>query len=220
MITAIFTSCGRFDLLEKTLISFYKYNDVPLERCIIIDNSALPTVEQSITELVDRNNFDSVYMLINEKNIGQVASIDTAYSFVETDYIFHCEDDWEFFDTGFMQKSLDVLTDRPNVINVNLRVRFDGERGSMHPITEPYTTKNGTVYHEYIVGYLGAWHGFSWNPGLRRKSDYDKIKPYKQHGEESSVGQLYKDMGYVSACLENSYCKHIGINRPTFKSNQ
>jgi len=33
------------------------------------------------------------------KNIGQIKSIDKAYSMVDTEYIFHCEDDWEFYDS-------------------------------------------------------------------------------------------------------------------------
>jgi len=220
MITAIFTSCGRFDLLEKTIVSFVKYSDISVEKIIIIDNSVNPYTDAIIDDMVKRNRLESVYLITNEENIGQVSSIDVAYSFVDTEYIFHCEDDWEFFDTGFMELSKKLLEDRSDIINVNLRVRFDGEKGSMHPITEIYTSKNNVRYHEYIIGYLGAWHGFSWNPGLRRLSDYNKIKPYKQHGEESKVGLLYKNMGYVSACLEKSYCKHIGTYSTTPKSNQ
>ncbi|MFM7850359.1 MAG: hypothetical protein ACKO96_00225, partial [Flammeovirgaceae bacterium] len=111
------------------------------------------------------------------------------------------------------------MEDRDNIINVNLRIRFDGEKGSMHPITELKTSTNGINYHEYELNYLGAWHGFSWNPGLRRKSDYDLIAPFKQYGDESGVGTKYKNLGYVAACLEKSYCKHIGTYSSTPKSN-
>lgn len=219
MITAVFTSCGRFDLLQRTLASFLKYADLPIKQTIIIDNSTNPQTEEAMRHIATslKTTFD---LLINEENIGQVSSIDRAYSYVETDYIFHCEDDWEFFDTGFLSLSKGLLEEIPNISNVNLRVRFDGEKGSMHPITEVKTTHNGIRYHEYELNYLGAWHGFSWNPGLRRKKDYDLVKPFKQYGEESGVGKKYKDLGYVAACLEKSYCKHIGTNSNTPKSNQ
>jgi GT2 family glycosyltransferase len=219
MITAIFTSCGRFDLLKRTLISFIKNIDVQIEKIIVIDNSTFCNAEKEIREISETIN-TPLYYIVNDENIGQVSSIDLAYSYVETDYIFHCEDDWEFFDTGFLKLSIDLLKERPNIININLRVRFDGEKGSMHPISEPMTTSTGVNYHEYLVNYLGAWHGFSWNPGLRRKKDYDLIKPYKQYTEESGVGKKYKDLGYVAACLEKSYCRHIGTNSSTPKSNQ
>lgn len=219
MITAVFTSCGRFDFLERTLGSFLKHADLPITQTIIIDNSTNPETEDIMKRMASSLNttFD---LINNEQNIGQVLSIDTAYSVIETDYIFHCEDDWEFFDTGFLSLSKGLLEERPDIVNINLRVRFDGEKGSMHPITPLMTTPNGIKYHEYELNYLGAWHGFSWNPGLRRKSDYDLIKPYKQFGEESRVGRQYKEMGYVAACLEKSYCKHIGTFSSTPKSNQ
>lgn len=219
MITAVFTSCGRFDLLKRTVDSFFKYGDLKVNKVIIIDNSTLENAHQKIKDIISLHN-TGYHIIINEENIGQVSSIDKAYSYVDTDYIFHCEDDWEFFEGGFLSKSVSLLEDRRDVINVNLRVRFDGERGSMHPIGPLIQSESGIMYHEYLVNYLNAWHGFSWNPGLRRKYDYDIIAPYKQYGEESGVGRVYKDLGFIAACLEKSYCRHIGTNSTTPKSNQ
>ena len=216
-ITAVFTSCGRFDLLNKTFQSFLNYNTYPIKKYVVVDNSTLPIARTEIEKIF--SDVD-VTIIINEENIGQVSSIDKAYSEVNTDYIFHCEDDWEFFDYGFIEKSIDVLEHDSNLININVRVRFDGERGSMHPVTEKFKTKNGTVYHEYVPNYLGAWHGFAWNPGLRKRSDYDLIKPYKKYKEESGVGRQYFEMGKRSACLEKYYCKHIGQNSSTLKRNE
>lgn len=208
-ITAVFTSCGRFDLMDRTLKSFLKHTDVPVDQFIVIDNSTLPSAKKSL-----ENIFSGLpsRIIINSENIGQVSSIDKAYSFVDTEYIFHCEDDWEFFDYGFMSKSIDVLNHDSSIVNVNLRVRFDGEKGSMHPVSNAKSTKNGIVYHEYLPGYLEVWHGFSWNPGLRKLCHYDLVKPYKQHLNENGVGNVYKQMGFKSACLEKFYCKHIGVN--------
>lgn len=219
MITAVFTSCGRFDFLQRTVHSFLEHADLPLEKIIVIDNSTLPEARESIEKIL-ANAPTQTQVIINEENIGQVASIDKAYSLVDTEYIFHCEDDWEFFDGGFLSLSKGLLEAKPNVVNVNLRVRFDGEKGSMHPVSEMKTTESGINYHEYQVGYLGAWHGFSWNPGLRRKLEYDLIGSFKSRGEESAAGHFYKEHGYVAACLEKSYCKHIGTHSSTPKSNQ
>lgn len=218
-VTAVITSCGRFDFLEKTLESLVKYADTSFDKIIIVDNSTNPDTEQHIKAISEKIE-TPLYLLANPVNIGQVSSIDLAYSYVDTEYIFHCEDDWEFFDTGFLELSIKLLEERSNVTNVNLRVRFDGEKGSMHPVSNLMETSTGVKYHEYEINYLGAWHGFSWNPGLRRKKDYDLIKPYKQYGEESGVGRKYKELGFVSACLEKSYCKHIGTFSSTPMSNQ
>jgi GT2 family glycosyltransferase len=152
MITAIFTSCGRFDLLEKTMSSFFKYADMPIERIIVIDNSTLPQTEEAMKQIAVnlKTPFD---LIANEENIGQVLSIDTAYSFVDTEYIFHCEDDWEFFDENFLSLSKGLLEERSDIVNVNLRVRFDGEKGSMHPVSDLMTTPSGIKYHEYLLDY-------------------------------------------------------------------
>jgi len=218
-VTVVFTSCGRFNLLKKTLESFMRFNTYPVEKIIIKENSGILESKEVLERMVKKYE-DNFQIIVNDTNIGQVASIDKAYGFIETEYIFHSEDDWEFFDSNFIEKSIDVLKEDPKIININLRVRFDGERGSMHPL-EPFTkqTKNGTIYHEYTRDYLNEWHGFSWNPGLRRLSDYNLIKPYINYNNEQGVGQKYRDMDYRSACLEKFYCKHIGQNSITPKSN-
>ena len=217
-VTAIFTSCGRFHLLKKTLESFMRFNTYPIHEIIIIENSGIPESKEILERMSSK--YENITIVINETNIGQVASIDKAYSLVETDFIFHSEDDWEFIDGGFIEKSMEVLNHDNKIININLRIRFDGERGSMHPLI-PFTkqTKSGIIYHEYVRDYLNEWHGFSWNPGLRRLSDYQMVRPYVNHTNEQGVGQKYKDLGFKAACLEKFYCKHIGQNSITLKSN-
>ena len=217
-ITAVFTSCGRPGLLRETVLSFLTYKQYDIEKYIVIDNSANNQMKP-ILENIFESVLHKATVIINDENIGQVASIDKAYSLVETPYIFHCEDDWEFYDFDFIRKSLDILYDRPDISNINLRARGDGTKGSFHPIGGELLTSNGTTYHEYIQNYLGEWHGFSWNPGLRRLSDYEKIKPYSKYYNEQGVNQIMKNLGYKAACLSDTYCRHIGENSSTPKSN-
>lgn len=216
-ITTLFTSCGRFNLLRETIHSFLEHNTYPIEKYIIIDNSTVISAEENIKNIV--KDLDNVEIIINKENIGQVASIDKAYANIDTEYIFHSEDDWLFFDTNFIEKSLDILKERSDILNINLRVRFDGERGSMHSIIGPFLTKNNTIYYEYQQNYLNEWHGFSWNPGLRRLSDYKLVGNYKQFNNEQGFNKKYKELGFRAACLERFYCKHIGGNSVTEKSN-
>ncbi len=206
-ITCVVTSCGRFEYLDATLNSFLNKADLIPSKFIIIDNSG----DRRVLKYNQKTSPIDFKVILNETNIGQVASIDKAYSLVETPYIFHLEDDWQFYNTGFMSKSLDVLESRPDIVNINLRRRFSGIRGSMHPLDKiDIVTPGGTKYHEYQTGFLGMWHGFSWNPGLRRLSDYKLIGNYKQHVNEEGVGKFYFENGFKSACLEETYCEHIG----------
>ena len=83
MVTAVFTSFGRLDLLSQTINSFTRYNTHPIDKYIIIDNSTIPSIYDGIKNIVtDLNN---TLILANEENIGQVASIDKAYSYVDTE---------------------------------------------------------------------------------------------------------------------------------------
>jgi len=38
-VSLVITSCGRFDLLERTLDSFFKYNTYPIKEVIITEDS-------------------------------------------------------------------------------------------------------------------------------------------------------------------------------------
>jgi hypothetical protein len=114
---------------------------------------------------------------------------------------------------------MDILKEIPNISNINIRKRNDGTKGSFHPTNGPFKLSNGTIYHLYQQNYQGVWHGFSWNPGLRRYNDYELIKPYKKYTNEQGVNQKMKDLNFFAACLDEYYCIHIGENSITPNSN-
>jgi hypothetical protein len=194
-ITLVVTSCGRYDLLARTLESLYLCNDYP---------------------------FAGVLIAEDWERIGLVKSVDRAYSRVETPLVFHCEDDWLFYSGGFMEQSLEILEHNPTAIQVWLRAHNDTNHHPViypaaypFPILDPNYNRGGEPIHE--------WGGFSWNPGLRRLDDWKKIGGYAKYqwpGENSAdaerrISQLYRDLGYVAAILpdEAGYVKHIGAGR-------
>lgn len=232
-VTVVITSCGRFDLLQKSITSFQEVNTYPIKEYIVIDNSAGPYVLtlDILTAIMPQNT----HIILNETNIGQVASIDKAYSEVKTPYIFHTEEDWAFhnpneiIDTGyelmkqkeatFIQDSMFLLELDPTIMNVNIRKRNDGTKGSEHPVKN-FQTKNNISWYEYESGYCGVYHGFSWNPGLRRLVDYKILGNFKQFGCEEGMNAAYYNLGYKAVSLEKSYCTHIGEDTLTELRNQ
>ncbi|MBK6807259.1 MAG: hypothetical protein IPG84_21505 [Betaproteobacteria bacterium] len=50
-----------------------------------------------------------IELIVNDPPVGQMTSIDRAYALVDTPYVFHCEDDWRFFRSGFVEESRVVL---------------------------------------------------------------------------------------------------------------
>lgn len=200
-ITVVLTSCGRFDLLARTIESFEKFNTYPITRKIIIEDG--PEAPY---------HFDGWEVMVNPTRLGQVKSIDRAYQTVKTDFIFHLEDDWEFYREGFIEASLPLLFEFPKIITVWLRDLADTNG---HP-----TTIGGPGFRYLSTAY--NWKGFTWNPGLRRLSDYKKIGSYGKHTvfnkrhpaiSEFKIGQLYWRLGYKAAILKTGYVRHIGNNR-------
>jgi hypothetical protein len=215
-VTLVITSCDRFELLKQTLISFFKFNTYPIYECIIIDDSG------NVTDLDFLKEYIPVptKFIINDKNIGQIQSIDKAYAEVTTPYIFHCEDDWEFFKSGFIEESFNILNADPSVVTVWLRSHQDTMG---HPI-ESEIIKTPTVEYYYLeCNYKGKWHGFTLNPGLRRLSDCMQFHPYNSLDVkiakkkkwilgEVDLSIYYYDAGCRGAITKDidGYVRHIG----------
>ena len=208
-ISVVITSCGRFDLLEKTIQTFLKYNTYEhINQFIIIDDSGNPDTKNSIENITSNCGFQfEPQIILNEKNIGQVSSIDKAYENVINDYIFHMEDDWEFYDYGFIEESLAILETYPEIMIVWLRNHNDTNGHRLEKL-DNYDFKLPKLN-------CGNWHGFTWNPGLRRLSDYNLVKPFhKNANSEEKASVFYMKKGFRSAISkkELGYVKHIGNN--------
>jgi len=214
MITVVITSCGRLDLLKRTTESFLKFNTYPIAEYIIVDDSG---------DLETHNRIRQMYptwtLILEPQNRGQVQCIDDAYSMVKTPYIFHCEDDWEFIGGGFIEPSLKILEHDKRVMLVRLLCHD-------LPIEPEVFKVDGIEYHLVGNDVNNWWHGFTWNPSLRRLSEYDLVKPYIQYAKnrdsaitECHIGmELYDRYGFKVAILNDEYCFHTGDKnqkRPT-----
>ena len=84
-------------------------------------------------------------------------------------------------------------------------------------------TSNGMPYYLISTGFEGVWHGFTFNPGLRRRVDclvmgaYEEL-PLAHHLQgraritESDLSIHYYQLGYraaISSCKEG-FVRHIG----------
>jgi hypothetical protein len=193
LVTVVITSCGRWDLLEKTVDSFMNmYSGPRIANWIIVEDSGNPDIKWKIEM---KYKFMDLYF--HEIPHGQLRCIDEAYSKVKTPYILHLEDDWFFHTPGdFIKESIEYLEKNSQLIQIWIRDNSDNPHKA-----------------EYLVPEWEGWNGFSFNPGVRRKSDYDKIKPYAQYKDEREIDNVYKKLGYCSLILPQTYCYHIGYNR-------
>lgn len=233
-VSCVLTSCGRIDLLEKTLNSFIIFNDYErIKEFIIIEDSADPKIAEELNKLNEEKYNGIFKVIINEHRLGQSASIDKAYAMVDTEYVFHCENDWQFYRKGFIQASLGVLETQPKVLQCWIRPKSDGILNKIEP--KVYQLPGGykvrrVLPHDFSYADIDAdgiavkvqvsgYIGFSWNPGLKRMSDYKLIKAYSNYKHEHMVDRFYKENGYMVVSLsendQDGYVKHIGWNNST-----
>jgi putative lipooligosaccharide biosynthesis glycosyltransferase len=123
-VTLVITSCGRFDLLEETLDSFFECNTYPIKKIIITEDSTEGKKLERLISKYDGKNQD-FRLIVNETRLGQLKSIDKAYREIDTEYIFHCEDDWKFLKSGFIEKSMEVMEEDEKILVVGLRSKED-----------------------------------------------------------------------------------------------
>lgn len=214
MITFCITSCNRFNLLSSTIDSFIKLNEFPIARYILNEDSGNKEV---IKKIIDRYG-DKFDIIRTAKNQGLLKSVDNLYNMVETPYIFHCEDDWLFKgNPNFIKESLDILEADPNINQVWIR---DG-------IPSNWLESKNSKYSMVKQSHFGDWCGFSFNPGLRRLSDYKRLFPngYNSlniHGSNSALSehecnQVAASNGYRAALINNTACRHSGEGKSTYK---
>jgi len=215
--TVVVTSCNRHDLLARTLQSFFDHNtDRSIARVIVVEDG-----DADPTDICRPYGAEAIR---SGQRIGQIRAIDLAYAHVQTPYIFHLEDDWEFYRSGFIEKSRAHLEADPFALLVWLRAWNDTNG---HPLS--WHAPDGS-FGMMAKNFLDAWHGFTFNPGLRRLSDYRRLGSYfgqtltvrnvapatpaaaMPHELEASL--FYHRLGYHAIILDCAgYVRHIGEAR-------
>jgi GT2 family glycosyltransferase len=210
--SVVITSCGRFDLLRRTLASLLPSLDRPFEAFYIVEDSGQSAIYDSVSSFGVR--FE---ILMNERNLGQIASIDRAYQRVTTPLIFHCEDDWEFLRSGFLTQSARLLALYPDVSMVGLR-----SRAELNPLMRDVPSQNAAdiPFYFYEPRRHPEYFSYSFNPGLRRLDDYRQIGPFARLGHEPDISYAFKKAGFRMAALEEAAVRHIGWDRHVDDPNQ
>lgn len=206
-VTLIITSCNRCDLLSRAFKSIINTNEYPIKRYIIIDDSGIPNINDFIKNDYPELDIELIY---NSPKLGQLRSIDLVYSMVDTEYIFHCEEDWEFKTGGYIEYSKSIIESDNNVLLCWLR-GDDDTNG--HPIDGNIINNGETSYRLMSTGYRGVWHGFTLNPSLIKLSNYKLVSPYSGYENEHNISEKYYDLGFRCAKSNIKYVEHIGWGR-------
>ena len=218
---------GRKEIFLKTIQSFLKFNTYPIEKFIITEDSPCFASLGEIMALLTKNPLIQEAVLLDDgKNRGQAYRIDQGYSLVESEFVFHCEEDWEFVKYGFIETSLDVLNDA-DIFSVQLHGYHDytspswGDQGwsivdaphlSLKNPIEPFMMLGETEYntsegaYPFLVPNEKKFKKFikSWNDAFVGFSFNPHLKRLKD----------YKSIGCYATLLDTTdyICPHFGVN--------
>lgn len=204
-VTVIITDNNRVDLLRKTLTSFFNMNTYPIKE-IHVHNDGKDKLFARLMQ-----DFKGINWHFSGRTIGYAASLDFLLSKVTTDYVFNIESDWHFYQNpGFIERSLKILQENPEIHQVWLRDKSDHG----HPLDDAITV-SGINVQPVKHGYLKSWNGYSWNPALRRMADIRRMFPNGliEHRDEIDQARHVAQFNYKAVAMVDSSIKHIGYNR-------
>ena len=215
-ITFVLTSCGRPELLDRTLKSFFKFNKFKINKYYIVEDSLDKTFHNSLRKKWG-NKIDFIF---NTQKKGQIKSIIDTYKLIETPYVFHCEDDWIYTRPGFIEESIQILKKDKNIIQVWLESKKSASRLDIFSYGKKIKHKN-TEFSEVTCKSGWEWGHFSFRPGVKRMSDYNKIGGYGRFKNELDISVEYKKLGYYTVIMQKPAVIDIGddhhVSDPTRK---
>jgi len=203
-ITTIITSAGRREYLEPTIESLRKnfiYDRDKVLWYIIDDYPDSTGTRQYIGGLA---GFD--LKILNARNKGLGYCLNQIYAEVNTEFVFHCEDDWLFLRPIPVEHMMRVLQENPHLRQLLLfRVPIGRDYRGEVKITSK--------------GYAEYYHRFSFNPHLAKTELFIEHQPFPLYYTELEYTiKLERSGQTVSGILgygEEPYVKHLGVNRKT-----
>lgn len=218
-VTLFLTACNRPALLKITLESFVKYNTYPIKEAIIMEDSGLNHINDFVLTILPF----PCKIIYNERRMGQMKSIENGCKYIKTPYVFHCEEDWEFYKTGFIEESFKILDKDINVCCVFLRGYEENRIRS--GINIDFTDKGGYYYVKPKIilekkegGGMRASGVLTFNPGLRKKEISLAKIPYNSTEDEGTLGYYFNQKGMFGAVTNNQdgFVRHIGWNHHVY----
>jgi hypothetical protein len=211
-VTLFITSCGRPELLKRTLESFVKFNTYPIKEAVLCEDSGIPNIVDFVTTILPF----PVLFCYNKERIGQMKTIEKYTKLIQTPYVFHLEDDYEFFDSGFIELSFQIMDSDPKISQVLLE---DEQHGYFkvdigNPLCYKVLTDNPLRVNANNGD--GALNIFSWRPSLKIIEIQKLRMPYELWDDEYTIELEINKRGYYAVVTKNvkngrpGFCTHIG----------
>lgn len=201
-ITLCITMGLRPDELRRTLISLSALlAEMPV---IAINDFGDVETNEVFEEMVPHG-----IIIKHESKKNHHNALDVLYSNVKTKYIFHCEDDWIFSGTDFVDESINILQEFPDVSSVSFRDINNFAFTPQELKKRSIIIKNDIKYTR-LDKLHDQWYGFSLNPNIFEKQLWESIGKFSQFKKERHISRHLRSKGKHIAFLEPGPCIHGG----------
>lgn len=217
------TTSKRPALFERTMDSL-KANCRDLfliKKAIIVDDASSEADLYFMAKKVHATFRPEFEIHTSDEPEGHSLRMQTWFKELEGDFVFHCEDDWEFTVPGCpVLAALDVLANDPSIGQVALSRDI--------PSKTPKQTPTGTNYWiweydgslNYVDGIPWSWPCYTTNPSIFRVSAIRKVGPTENiPGAEHSYGLRWVAAGFKTAYLMPQFCRHMDGEVSAFDIN-
>ena len=205
-ITAVLTSCGRWDFLVQSLDTFLAHH-MPA-RFILIEDSGDQDFARRIAD-----RYPAIEVVLNEPRLGQHKSIDKAYGMVMTPFIVHLEDDWFFTAAMEVADAERLLAEDPTIVSVCFSVF---RRLKLRQRVFRRTFRHGPHEYASLQRAHRDWHGFTFYPTLIRRKTWEEQGPYTGFQNERAISRHMKDRGLWVAYQLPGVGVHVGSGHSVF----
>ena len=203
-ITLCLTIGRRPDLLRQTLKSLASLPQIPI---IAVNDFGDQETNSIFQEMCPHGKLISL-----EQHLGHHEAVDLMYAEVNTPYIFHCEDDWHFTRTDFLEDALALLQSDSPITCVCFRATQDIPLSTTDRALVA-TEMRGGIMTQRMDAVHDQWHGFSFNPHLAKKHLWEALGGFSQFKKERHISRFLRSKGRYVVFLEPEACRHIGENR-------
>ena len=231
-ITITSTTCKRLDLFKKTVNSFLAccldFNHFEIDKWFVVDDNSS---QEDRDEMVRLYPFMTFYFKTPAQK-GHARSMNLIVRNVDTPYMLHLEDDWQFYHKDrFLSLLMTMLTTdstyKQALINNGYAeipshaalvggTRIRCGNNSINGIVHTYCSTRGEQ-DEFNRRWgfrpnCAYWPHFSFRPGLTDTSIFTDLGPFDEDvwHFEMSYARKYTDKGYRTLFLPGMACKHIG----------
>lgn len=229
LITFSITTCKRFDLFEKTMNSFLQCcKDVyKIDKWLCVDDNSSEEDRKKMKDLYPFFTF--YYKTVQEK--GHPKSMNIIIDKLDTEFIFHMEDDWKFFEKrNYISECMEILSsdvsygqclinrnytevfDDNNVVGGEIKHTKKGLRYCLHEFANTNEEKQVFINKHGNERNSSYWPHYSFRPSLITKQVFTQVGKFNinAHHFEMEYSYRYNNLGFKSVFLDGIHCLHTG----------